>query len=112
MTYASDWPAAVPDANPWTGLAGMISRQNFSGSYAGTVGADEAISLEEAPPLFTRNGAHALGMENETETLEAGKRADFIVLDESLETMTAEKIANVQVRATIWKGQKVYEREA
>ena len=26
VTYASDWPAASPDPNPWTGLAGMICR--------------------------------------------------------------------------------------
>lgn len=110
MTYASDWPAAAPDANPWIGLAGMLSRQNFSGTYPGTLGIDEAISLEDALPLFTSNGARALGMQNDTGTLQPGKWADFIVLDESLEVMTPEAIARVEVRTTVWKGIQVYSR--
>ncbi len=110
MTYGSDWPAAAPDANPWTGLAGMVSRRNHSGLYPGTVGADEAISLDEALPLFTTQGARALGMESETGTLTPGKWADFIVLDESLDIMTPEAISKIEVKATFWKGQKVYSR--
>ena len=110
MTYGSDWPAAAPDANPWSGLAGMISRQNHSGLYPGTVGADEAISLDEALPLFTQQGARALGMESETGSLEPGKWADFIVLDDPLDTMSPENIAKIQVRATYWKGRKVFSR--
>lgn len=110
MTYASDWPAAAPDANPWTGLAGMLTRRNFSGSYPGTVGADEAISLDEALPLFTTNGARALGMEHEIGSLKVGKWADFIVLDKPLDTMIPEQIAKVQVVNTVWKGQLVFSR--
>ena len=37
MTYASDWPASAPDANPWTGLAGMLTRRDVTGQFAGTV---------------------------------------------------------------------------
>ena len=108
MIYASDWPAAAPDANPWTGLAGMISRQNHSGSFSGTVGADQAISLEDALPLFTQNPVRALGMQQETGSLEAGKWADFIVLDRPLDHMTPAEIAQVEVQVTVWKGQMVH----
>lgn len=112
MIYASDWPAAAPDANPWSGLAGMIARQNFSGAFPGTLGADQAISLSEALPLFTRNGARALGMEDEIGSLSPGKWADFIVLDKPLDQMTPQEIAGVTVQATVWKGQTVYAVES
>jgi predicted amidohydrolase YtcJ len=112
LVYASDWPAAAPDANPWTGLAGMISRQSHSGSFDGTVGADQAISLDEALPLFTQNPARALGMERDTGALEAGKWADFIVLERPLAQMTAAEIAHVEVEVTVWKGQVVHTLDA
>ncbi len=110
VTYASDWPAAAPNANPWIGLAGMISRKDPTGKFAGSVGADQAISLDEALPLFTTNGARSLDMENETGSLKDGKWADFIVLDEPLESLSPEEIGAVEVRQTIWKGKTVFER--
>lgn len=108
MTYASDWPAAAPDANPWAGLAGMLSRRSYSDSYPGTLGAEEAITLDEALPLFTTNGSRALGMEDETGSLSPGKWADFIVLEHPLNGMAPEEIAQVQVQMTVWKGKPVY----
>lgn len=110
LTYASDWPAAAPDANPWTGLAGMISRSDPTGAYEGTVGADQAISLRQALPLFTTNGARSLRMESETGTLSVGKWADFIVLERPLDTMTPAEIGAVEPIETWWKGRRVFHR--
>lgn len=109
MTYASDWPASAPDANPWTGLAGMLSRRNAEGLFEGTVGADQAITLQQALPLFTLNGARSLGMEAETGSLSAGKWADFIVLNDDLATQDYREIGATQVQTTVWKGQVVFE---
>ncbi len=110
VTYVSDWPAAAPNANPWIGLAGMIFRKDPTGKFAGSVGADQAISLVEALPLFTINGARSLDMEDETGSIKDGKWADFIVLDEPLESLSPEEIGAVEVRETIWKGKTVFER--
>ncbi len=110
VTYASDWPAAAPDANPWIGLAGMISRRDPTGRFPGAVGSDQAISLKEALPIFTINGARSLQMEDETGTLAAGKWADFIVLDEPLEGLPPEELAAISVAETHWKGKCVYSR--
>ena len=108
MTYASDWPASAPDANPWIGLSGMITRRNCDPDFFGVLAENQAISLDEALPLFTTNGARSLGMENETGSLSAGKWADFIMLDEPLAEMDAVEIGNTHVQQTVWKGKVVH----
>ena len=110
VTYASDWPAASPDPNPWIGLAGMISRQDPFGNYPGSLGPEQAITLDQALPLFTINGAHSLRMGEETGSISVGKSADFIVLDAPLESLSSAEIAAVEVRETVWKSQTVFAR--
>ncbi len=108
MTYASDWPASAPDANPWTGLAGMLNRQDPTGTYDGVIGAAQALTLAQALPLFTVNGARSLRMEGETGCLTAGHWADFIVLAADLTVLPAQEIGAVEVQQTVWKGRTVY----
>ncbi|MAD95430.1 MAG: hypothetical protein CML33_08045 [Rhodobacteraceae bacterium] len=108
MTYASDWPASAPDANPWVGLSGMLTRRNCNPDFFGTLAKNQAINLVEALPLFTTNGARSLGMGDETGSLSAGKWADFIVLNKSLFKMDAMEIGNTYVQKTVWKGNVVH----
>lgn len=108
VIYGSDWPAAAPDANPWTGLAGMISRRDPLGRFAGQLGADQAISLDAALMLFTRNGARALRLEHLTGQLRAGFSADLMVLAAPLETLAPEEIGAVEPQATLFEGRLVH----
>ena len=108
LTYASDWPAAAPDVNPWTGLSGMLTRRNADPAYPGVLSANQAITLEQALPIFTVNGARSLGMGGQTGCLKTGNWADFIVLDRPVQDMTADEIASIEVRQTIWKGRIVH----
>lgn len=108
LIYGSDWPAAAPDANPWTGLAGTISRQNHTAAFAGTLGKDQAINLAQAMPIFTINGARSLGMEKDIGSLEVNKWADFVVLDKVLTGLQAAEIAAISPRETFWKGTCVF----
>jgi predicted amidohydrolase YtcJ len=108
MTYASDWPASAPDANPWTGLSGMITRKNSDTAYEGDLNPEQAITLAEALPLFTINGARSLNMEAETGSLVIGKWADFIVLENPLEQSKAATIGTTNVKLTVWKGKVVF----
>jgi predicted amidohydrolase YtcJ len=108
VIYGSDWPAAALDASPWTGLAGMLSRADPTGTYPGTVAADEAITLKAALPLFTTNGARAMGLEGQTGCLAVGALADLIVLDRPLDGLSPEQIARVRPEATLFGGEVVY----
>ncbi|WP_127110857.1 amidohydrolase [Pararhodobacter zhoushanensis] len=109
VIYGSDWPAAAPDANPWTGIAGMVTRADPAGLFDGHVGADQAIALDRALPIFTVNGARALRLEQTTGALRPGLSADFIVLDAPIETLTAAELGAVQPRQTWFEGAMVFE---
>jgi predicted amidohydrolase YtcJ len=108
VIFATDWPASAPDANPWTGLAGMISRKDPTGQFPGTVAPDQAIDLEHALPLFTTNAARAMRKQGEIGQLSAGAWADFIILPGDLRDMTYQEIGAIKVQATYWKGNCVY----
>lgn len=110
LVYGSDWPAAAPDVDPWIGLAGMLTRKHPKGAYPGEVGAGEAISLDEALPLFTTNGARAMGRPDLVGALRPGLSADFIVLDRNLYSIPPEDIAESRVMATIFEGETVCEQ--
>ncbi|SDE51214.1 amidohydrolase [Ruegeria marina] len=112
VIFGTDWPASAPDANPWTGLAGMISRRDPAGQYPGTVAADQAITLDQALPLFTTNAARAMGKAGEIGQLAPGAWADFIVLPGDIRQMSYTEIGAIEIRETFWKGQSVYQANA
>lgn len=110
VVYGSDWPAAAIDANPWIGLAGMVTRKHPLGLFEGAVGADQAITLEQALPLFTRNAARAMGLEHRTGMLRAGLSADFVVLEASIGEMSPRELASVRPLRTVFEGSTVFEQ--
>ena len=87
----------------------MLTRRGVTGQFAGSLAPLQAISLAEALPLFTTNGARSLKMETETGSLTAGKWADFITLPKPLSEMAPEEIGACTPLQTRWKGRVVYE---
>jgi len=65
----------------------------------------QAISLEEALVLYTRAAAEAAGCIGRCGTLEAGKRADLVVLNRQL--AKTEDLDEAQVAATVIGGKQV-----
>jgi hypothetical protein len=108
MLAGSDWPSAVPDMNPWTGMEALVTRSDPHGQYPGTLWKEQAISLPEALALFTLGGARALKLEQQTGSLQAGKSADFIVLQDNLFEIPAERISDTKVQMTFFEGELVY----
>lgn len=68
----------------------------------------ERISRRQAIEMCTINGAKALGLDEVTGSLKAGKRADLVVLDKNLFTVAANEIHAVEVLETISKGKTLY----
>ena len=110
VIFATDWPASAPDADPWSGLAGMLTRQDPTQQYGGTMNAGQAVSLDQALNLFTVNAARAIGLAGETSVLKSGAFADFIVLERDIHSLSPEDVSAVQVQETVWKGKTVFAR--
>ena len=57
---------------------------------------------------YTINNAYAAYDENERGSLEAGKTADIIVLEDDLFEMTGDEIRDTKVYETYYEGMKVF----
>lgn len=108
MAVGSDWMTVFPELDPWQALAGLITRRDPSGRLDGVHAPGEALSLEQALPLMTRNSANAMGLGHKTGRLAPGLSADFIVLDRNLHQVTPEEIAGTKVLKTYFEGREVY----
>ena len=109
VVAGSDWPAgALSSMNPWVGLEAMISRANPWGLRQDRLWEEQAITLEQALEIYTRSGAKALFLEQESGSLEAGKLADIIVLEHNLFEIPVERISETQVFLTMFEGRIVY----
>ena len=87
----------------------MVTRQYPGHPEYGQWRKDERIDIETAIQVFTRNGAMALEKEDETGTIEPGKSADFIVINQNLLEIPVEKIHETKVLQTVLQGKKVYQ---
>ena len=70
----------------------------------------EKMSVDEAVKLFTKNAAYASYTESENGTIEAGKNADFVILEKDIYRIDPDKIKTTKVDMTVLGGEIVYER--
>ena len=111
IVAGSDWPSAVPDINPWTGIEAMLTRADPFHRFDGVLWPEQSLKLEEALKIFTIGGARALKIDAKTGSLEAGKLADFIVLNHNLFDIEPGSISDTKVQMTFFEGQLVYKAE-
>lgn len=57
---------------------------------------------------MTYNGAWQLHMDKEHGSIESGKYADFVILDEDVLTCDAHTLSEVKVLKTFFEGKEVY----
>ena len=111
LLAGSDWPSAVPDANPWTGIEAFVTRRHPRDLAEGALWPEQAITLEEAVEIYTLHGARAMKMEDRIGSLEPGKLADFIVLEKNIFEIPIDEVADTRIRQTYFAGELVYEGE-
>lgn len=110
LAGGSDWPVS-PIPNPWLGIEGLVTRRNPTGAFAGrSLWPEQALDLATAIAIYTINSARASGLEAETGSLEIGKSADLIVLDQNVFEVPAERIADTKVTTTFFEGRVVFQR--
>ncbi len=67
----------------------------------------EAVTAADAMKMITINAAYTLGVEDKVGSIEAGKFADFAVLDADPQTVSVNKIKDIGVYATVLGGKVI-----
>jgi predicted amidohydrolase YtcJ len=67
----------------------------------------ERLSIEQLIVGYTRNGAYQMRMENSIGSIETGKLADLIVLDDNLFDIDSDEIWKVKPAAVVMEGKTV-----
>ena len=120
VTASSDHPVTTPPNPFWAIEAGVTRNLNNAEHYGvediqhmddpkWLLNKEERASLKDMIKSFTRNGAYATFQENEVGTIEEGKYADLIVLDQNLFEIDPIHIDKVKVLKTIFNGEIVYD---
>ncbi|MBS1223067.1 MAG: hypothetical protein H6R23_2687 [Proteobacteria bacterium] len=96
----SDFPMAPaePLFLAWT----AASRETMSGKVFAPA---ERLTLDQALRAVTIDAAYMIGMENELGSVEAGKLADFAVLDKDPYEVGVEGLRGIKVWGTVFEGQ-------
>jgi predicted amidohydrolase YtcJ len=71
---------------------------------------EERATLEQMIRAATLNGAYANFLEGEIGSIEIGKLADLVVLDQNLFDIPTEEIPDTQVVMTLFEGKEVYRK--
>jgi predicted amidohydrolase YtcJ len=103
----SDWPVSV-SPNAWEGIYGLVTRQDPTGQFPGTLWQEQSITVEEAIRVYTTACAEAMGLDDVTGTLTEGKSADFIVLSANPHEVPLDAVRHIAAEQTWFAGRKVY----
>lgn len=107
IAAGSDFP--VEHINPLYGVYAAVSRKDLKGYPEQGFQPDNKLTREEALRAMTIMAAYSNFEEHEKGSLEPGKFADFVVLDEDLITCPEAKIPKARVIFTYVNGKKVFE---
>ncbi|WP_338844618.1 amidohydrolase [Massilia sp. W12] len=109
LACGSDFPVEAP--HPLAGLQAAITRSDDKGQPRGGWYPEAALSLKEALACFTLNAAYAAHQEKEAGSLEPGKWADFIVLEQDIFQTPPQQLQQIKVLQTWVGGQRVWPAE-
>ena len=107
LALGSDFP--VERVDPRLGLSAAVTRADGDGKPVGGWFPGEKLTAWEALRGFTLDAAYAGFAETEVGSLQAGKRADFVVLAEDPLALPGSALRALTVLATYVDGTPVYE---
>lgn len=108
VAFGTDWPVAP--LNPLLGIYAAVTRATKDGKNPNGWIPEQKISVEEAVRCYTLNAAYASFEEDKKGSIEVGKLADLVVLNEDILSIDPEKIKDAEVVMTIVDGKIVYEK--
>ena len=105
QAFSSDFPCG--SNAPLLGISAAVTRTSRRGEVFEP---EEAVSAFDALRAYTIDAARAAGLDGERGSLEAGKRADFLVLSGNPVECRTEEIASLQVLQTWARGVRIFNR--
>jgi predicted amidohydrolase YtcJ len=113
VVHGSDAPVGTRDPIPLVNLQMAITRGGSEDEVA--LNPKEALDVHEAIAAITINGAKLFGHQDVLGSIEPGKIADLVVLDQNIvelaETGNAGSIAATRPILTVFDGQIIFESE-
>jgi predicted amidohydrolase YtcJ len=109
LAFGSDWPVTTP--NPLREIEVAVTRTSPEDRDGEAYRPEERISLPAAIAAFTRGSAY-VNRDDDSGTIEAGKRADLAVVDRNVFARDAGPVGDAQVELTIAAGRVVFDRRA
>ena len=106
VAFGSDWSVSSP--NPFEEMETAVTRLGALGETTEPFLPEEAITLPEAIAAFTINAAYTNRLDKDTGSIEAGKRADLVVLDRNLFEIPASEMSDVKALVTLFEGKPVH----
>ena len=106
ITIHNDSPVVPPDIMRLVSIA--VNRETRSGYV---LGPDQRVDIMEALHAVTLGAAYQYFEENEKGSLEAGKRADFVILAQDPRIVESEALADIDIVETISRGVSVFRRD-
>ncbi|HNP36639.1 MAG TPA: amidohydrolase [Woeseiaceae bacterium] len=109
VAFGSDW--SVSTANPFPEMETAITRIDAESNDNTGIEPfipEERIDLPAAIAGFTINAAFANKQEDDTGSIEVGKYADLVILDQNLFEIDAAEISETKALLTLFEGRPVY----
>jgi predicted amidohydrolase YtcJ len=110
LAFGSDW--YVAPATPLEGVYAAVTRRTLDGQHPEGWVPAQRISVAEALRAYTSEAAYAAFQESSLGTIEPGKLADLVAIEDDLFEMPPEKLGAARVKMTIVGGRITFDRSA
>jgi predicted amidohydrolase YtcJ len=107
LAFGSDWPVAP--MKPLEGIYAAVTRRTDDGKRPGGWIPEQKITVAEAVYAYTMGSAFAEFEDDIKGSLEPGKLADLVVLNEDIFHVSPDDLARARVDMTVVGGRVVYE---
>lgn len=108
LVFGSDWFVAPP--TPIEGVYAAVTRRTLDGRNESGWIPQQQISVEEALKAYTSSAAYASFEEDIKGSLESGKLADFVILEQDITLIPPADIRDVAILRTVVGGKTVFKK--
>ena len=106
VAFGSDWN--VSSANPFEEMEVAVTRMGPNGETDVPFLPSERIDVASALAAFTINAAYVNGLDDRTGSIEVGKLADLIVVDQNPFAVPPSELSELRVLLTLLEGEPVH----